>query len=333
MPPPNFKQLQSKIHEEDDPVDPRLRRMLGLAEKDSNEIVCQSFSDNDNFDEAIIFQCKTPKLANNIITEVESPPNSPPRFYSPFTSTTSTTDFISTNKQPSNTASGPRLDPRCRNKPVLSSNLPQSSATVPASTTITNSSVPDIKTYLPTSEWYQNLSSKHKIMVNQQLALVSTELKKFHKDTTPNKIFDMSFILNNQTLQQMLTNLLIYIDDDGKIHRIDQDSDESDNIVANLQHPPPINMNQPPPFSGFQMDHRNGPPPQQQMAYSIMPPQISMRPGLLGMAPQGFNPFNQPPPPIPQNNFQQQRPMNTNNNNNNNQRRGNNRTNNRGRRL
>lgn len=329
MPPPNFKQLQSKLHEEDNPVDPRLRRMLGLTEKLSKETGgCQTVSDNDNFDEAIIFQCKMPKLSN---TDVESPPNSPPRFYSPFASTTSTNDFISKIQQSSNQASGPRQDPRCRNKSATSNKLPQATKTVPSSTTTTtNNFFPDIKTFLPSSEWYQNLSSKHKIMVNQQLALVSTELKKFHKDTTPNKIFDMSFILNNQTLQQMLTNLLIFIDDDGQIHKIDQDSDEPSNMVAHMQHPPPINMNQPPPC--FQLDHRNGPPPQ--MAFPIMPPQINMRPGLLGMAPQGFNPFNQPPPPILQNNnFQPQRPMNTNNNNNNNQRRGNNRTNNRGRRL
>ncbi|KAL5283110.1 ZC3H6 family protein [Megaselia abdita] len=331
VPPPNFKQLQSKLHEEDNPVDPRLRRMLGLAEKNSKEAgSCQSFSDNDNFDEAIIFQCKTPKLPN---TDDESPPNSPPRFYSPFSSTTSTNDSLSKSKQ-KNQSSGPRLDPRCRNKPLPSNKPAQTFATVPASTTTTNSSVPDIKTYLPSSDWYQNLGSKHKIMVNQQLALVSTELKKFHKDSTPNKIFDMSFILNNQTLQQMLTNLLIFIDDDGQIHRIEQDSDEPGNMIANMHHPPPINVNQPPPFPNFQMDPRNGPPPSQ-MSFPIMQPQMNMRPGLLGMAPQGFNPFNQPPPPIPQNNnFQQQRPMNTINNNGNiNQRRGNNRTNNRSRRL
>lgn len=321
MPPPNFKQLQSKLHEEDNPVDPRLRRMLGLSEKDSSDTTSQH-EDNDKFDEAIIFQCKTPKLSN--ISDVESPPNSPPRFYSPFASTTSSTDSTHKMQPPGNQSSGPRLDPRCRNKPTQSSNLPQIPTPVPASTNNKNSSVPDIKTYLPSSEWYQNLSSKHKIMVNQQLALVSTELKKFHKDTTPNKIFDMSFILNNQTLQQMLTNLLIFIDDDGQIHRIEQDGDEPSNIVANMQHPPPINMNQPPPFPGFPIDPRNGPPPPQ-MGFPMMPPQINMRPGLLGMAPQGFNPFNQPPPPIPQNNnFQPQRPMNTNHN----QRRGNNRTNN-----
>lgn len=294
--------------------------MLGLGEKDSKEIGgCQSISDNDNFDEAIIFQCKTPKLSHE---DVESPTNSPPRFYSPFNSTTSTNDFISKPQQSSNQTAGPRVDPRCRNKPPPSNKVPQSSTTVLSSTTTLNNFVPDIKAYLPSSEWYQNLSSKHKIMVNQQLALVSTELKKFHKDTTPNKIFDMSFILNNQTLQQMLTNLLIFIDDDGQIHKIEQDSDEPSNLATNMQHPPPINMNQPPPFTGFQMDHRNGPPPQ--MVFPIMPPQINMRPGLLGMAPQGFNPFNQPPPSIPQNtSFQPQRKMKMNNNNNNNQRRGN----------
>lgn len=329
VPVPNFRQIQSKLQEVDNPVDPRLRRMLGLTEhvlKDNG--VCQSISDNDTFDESIIFQCKTPKLSNSI--DFESPPNSPPRFYSPFSSTASAGD----SKLPSTKGqtSSPRLDPRCQQKNVSTCKLSQAPTTVTAPTNTTNLFVPDIKTYLPSSEWYQNLSSKHKIMVNQQLALVSTELKKFHKDTTPNKIFDMSFILNNQTLQQMLTNLLIFIDDDGQIHRIEQDRNETNMMAANMQRPPPININQPPPFVGFPIDHRNGPPPQ--ITFPLIPSQINMRPGLLGMAPQGFNPFNQPPPPIIQkNNFPQQRSINNNISNINNQRRGNNRNNSRGRRL
>lgn len=323
---PNFKQLQSKLREEDNPVDPRLRRMLGLDENASKDNgICQSLSDNDNFDEAIIFQCKTPKLN---YADVDSPPNSPPRFYSPF-SATSTNDFTSKSLklQPiKSQTSSPRLDPRCRNKNAGEIKLSKVSSTVVTSATASHLFIPDIKTFLPSSEWYQNLSSKYKIMVNQQLALVSTELKKFHKDTTPNKIFDMSFILNNQTLQQMLTNLLIFIDDDGQIHRLEQDPEET-SITAKMQLPPLINISQPPPFPGFQIDHRNEPPPQ--IAFSNMPPQMNMRPGLLGMAPQGFNPFNQPPPPIIQNsNFPQKRSIN--NNNQTCQRRGNN---SRGRRL
>lgn len=320
--------------------------MLGLSERDSKENLSQSLSDNDNFDESIIFHCKNPKKLN----DDESQQDSPPRFYSPFSSTSSSFEAgPKLNSTTSSTiSSGPRLDPRCRYKQatssaasVASNNSSQLNVSNVSTTTTsnTNSSVPDIKTYLPSSEWYQNLSSKHKIMVNQQLALVSTELKKFHKDTTPNKIFDMSFILNNQTLQQMLTNLLIFIDDDGNIHRIEQDNDDNSSnkpnnlITTNLQQPPPpMNLNQPPPFPNFQIDPRNGSQmPPQQMTFSMMPPQINIRPGLLGMAPQGFNPFNQPPPPIPQNNNFQPRPMNMNNNHN--QRRGNNRINNRGRRL
>lgn len=128
----------------------------------------------------------------------------------------------------------------------------------------------EIRNLLQKSEWYKNLNSKFKIMVNQQLALVSTELKKFHQDPSPNKIFDISFIVSNTTLQQILTNLGIYIDDNGEVVRVDTESDDNGEMTdADRQQPLStgqrgshrqkmnntasdnmnyINMNQPPPI-------------------------------------------------------------------------------------
>lgn len=59
-------------------------------------------------------------------------------------------------------------------------------------------------------------------MVNQQLAIVSTELKKFHADPSENKIFDLKFIIQNQLLQEVLTNLGIFISEDGEFVQLDQ---------------------------------------------------------------------------------------------------------------
>lgn len=59
-------------------------------------------------------------------------------------------------------------------------------------------------------------------MVNQQLAIVSTELKKFHADQSANKIFDLKFINQNPLLQEVLTNLDIFINEDGEFVQLDQ---------------------------------------------------------------------------------------------------------------
>lgn len=59
-------------------------------------------------------------------------------------------------------------------------------------------------------------------MVNQQLAIVSTELKKFHANTSENKIFDLKFINQNPLLQEVLTNLDIFINEDGEFVQLDQ---------------------------------------------------------------------------------------------------------------
>lgn len=86
----------------------------------------------------------------------------------------------------------------------------------------------DIQNILQKSNWYKDCSSKQKIMVNQQLAIVSTELKKFHADPSENKVFDLKFILQNPLLQEVLTNLGIIISDDGEFIEFDQASNQKD---------------------------------------------------------------------------------------------------------
>ena len=129
----------------------------------------------------------------------------------------------------SSVAVAPRLDPRRKfmedNKVIDQQNVAQS---------VTSANL-DIQCVLRKSDWYKDLSSKQKIMVNQQLALVSTELKKYHQDKCPDKIFNLSFVIQNPMLQQVLTNLGIYIDEDGQFVELNNQSssDFMNNVGCN----------------------------------------------------------------------------------------------------
>lgn len=123
-----------------------------------------------------------------------------------------------------------RIDPRRPNAHLInSSNSTQSNVTATAPSVL-NKTQPqrsvhlDIQNILQKSNWYKDLSSKQKIIVNQQMAFVSTELKKFHADPSENKIFDLKFINQNPLLQEVLTNLGIFISDDGEFVQLDQQS-------------------------------------------------------------------------------------------------------------
>ncbi|EDW43725.1 GM19080 [Drosophila sechellia] len=180
-----------------------------------------------------------------------------------------------------------------------------------------NKQISEIRSLLQVSSWYNNLGTNNKIMVNQQLALVFTELKKFHH--LPNdapKIFDVSFIVNNTTLQQIFAKLFIFVDDNGEVVQIPEEPNGNGAalgsggdsgggvggggggvggggvVLPNLSQPPP-NLSQmlrlPPPnirmlrMSGMMMQMGNVGPP-----FNQPPP----RGGLMGMPPNG-NGLNQ----------------------------------------
>lgn len=126
-----------------------------------------------------------------------------------------------------------RADPRRQN-----TNIPTTTNTNPNSISVLTKPVQnqrslhlDIQNILQKSNWYKDCSSKQKIMVNQQLAIVSTELKKFHADPSENKVFDLKFILQNPLLQEVLTNLGIFISDDGEFIEFDQASNQKDQQI------------------------------------------------------------------------------------------------------
>lgn len=170
-----------------------------------------------------------------------------------------------------------RIDPRRRNTPNDTASETSDVLAVPANPVATANNL-DIQTILQTSDWYKNLSSKQKIMANQQLAHLSGVLKKFHADWAPNKVFDLSIVMQNPVLGQVLTNLGIYIDENGQFVKFTQTSPQ----------PPPL-MQLPQPQLGNNMDFGG----MNQMGGVNMGMGVDMMNApVMGMVGQDFN---QPP--------------------------------------
>lgn len=198
----------------------------------------------------------------------------------------------------------PRVDPRTKRIPESKVQSPAHDGSVTNNPGI-NPIHLDVQTILQRSSWYTDLSSKHKIMVNQQLAILTTEMKKYHSsDRSTDKLADfMHQLANNQMLQFILTNLNVYVDDSVSFCEVP--------LVPSQ--PPPL-MSVPPPNLGM--------PPMGHMPPVIIPPLIQkppslldlpsfncppeVRPGLLGVAPTmpfeqflamgQINKNNNPPP-------------------------------------
>lgn len=196
IPKPDYSELRKSMPNENT-LDPRLRRILRIKDDYPTE------------------------SESNFALSTKASPFSPP--HEPESTTI-------------NTVSDPRrqrIDPRRPNAHLTNSGSAQANANTPAASTTTASSTLnkahpprsvhlDIQNILQKSNWYKDLSSKQKIIVNQQMAIVSTELKKFHADPSENKIFDLKFINQNPLLQEVLTNLGIFISDDGEFVQLDQ---------------------------------------------------------------------------------------------------------------
>ncbi|XP_062565619.1 protein suppressor of sable-like [Armigeres subalbatus] len=184
----------------------------------------------------------------------------------------------------------PRVDPRTKRmqESKIQSPVHEGSAT---NTLLSHPAQLDVQTILQRSNWYLDLSSKHKIMVNQQLAILTTEMKKFHNsDKSTEKMADfMHQLASNQMLQFILTNLNVYVDDSVAFAEVP--------LVPSQ--PPPL-MSVPPPNIGLPPMVHHIPPmniiPPMQKPPSLFdlprfncPPEV--RPGLLGVAPS--MPFEQ----------------------------------------
>ncbi|CAO1358118.1 unnamed protein product [Diamesa hyperborea] len=170
----------------------------------------------------------------------------------------------------------PQSDPRKRKI--------QEAAAAAEATSASSARKLQITTILQNSQHYKDLSSSQKMVVNQLLAELSLELKRFHADPTSNKIFDSSFITQQPRLQQVLVGLNVYVNATGEFEEI------TESKTFSLP-----NMHQMPPMPGMM----NIPPPSMLPMTGMipaMPPQAFMaglRPGLLGIAPNlQFNHFD-----------------------------------------
>lgn len=251
VPKPNYKDIRRNTPRPDRTKDPRLRRIFGMYNEADNE--------NGSKSDLLLPGLGSPK--------------------------------------PTSTSSGqgpvaPRVDPRTKRmqENKIQSPVHDGSSGTVVNTPSVNPNQLDVQTILQRSNWYLDLSSKHKIMVNQQLAILTTEMKKFHNsDKSTDKLADfMHQLANNQMLQFILTNLNVYVDDSVAFAEVP---------LVPAQPPPLITV--PPPSLGMApMTHIppvNIPPPMQKppslfdLPRFNCPPEV--RPGLLGVAPN--MPFEQ----------------------------------------
>lgn len=107
-----------------------------------------------------------------------------------------------------------------------------------------------ISTILQNSKHYNELSSSQKMIVNDVLSELSKQLKLFHGDTTPTKMFDTTIISTNPRLQQILIGLGVFVNAEGEFEEIKDFSMHSPNVpsqnlsIPNIQLP---NIHQMPP--------------------------------------------------------------------------------------
>ncbi|XP_070075380.1 protein suppressor of sable isoform X2 [Drosophila takahashii] len=313
--------LSAQHKEQRDLRDPRMRRILGLPEMPDNGGVLgsmggslsgggggssSSISDSFGRSGATI---ASPESDTNAIRDAT--PSSPPPTLAHLPSMSVPPPSMSV-PPPSlpvekpQVRADPRRDPR---RAHLQAQAQAQAQANPAPATTSNATggskqISEIRSLMQSSNWYKNLGSNNKIMVNQQLALVFTELKKFHQlpEDAP-KIFDVGFIVNSPTLQQIFAKLYIFVDDNGQVVQMPEENNSVGGAAAgggggvvlpNLSQPPP-NLAQmlrvPPPnirmlrMSGMMMQMGaplfNQPPP---------------RAGLLGMPPNGGNQGGGPGP-------------------------------------
>lgn len=189
--------------------------------------------------------------------------------------------FLLTDPRSSSTRSDPR---RRRDEPSKSTSSPS-----PTTTTTSRQArdgqleMQQLLVMLQKSAWYQDLNSSSKIAVNQQLALLSAELKKFNADPSPDKVFDLTYVTHNPTLQNILTNLGVYMDENGYFCRVEDSPKESTGLppaLASLMSQPPPSM---PPNIDLNLLSSlapilNGPPPRLPVNASLLglPPHMPL---------------------------------------------------------
>lgn len=178
----------------------------------------------------------------------------------------------------------PRLDPR-RRREDLSQQPSNTLISSPNSGNIVGKEpnqldMQGLMVLLQKSGWYQQLNSTGKISVNQTLARLSGEMKKFHQDPSPDKVFDLT-VVTDPIIQHILNNLGVFLNENGYFCHVD-DTPKPAPMLPNLSQPPPgtLPMNLP---AGIDVNVLNnlGSLLNQARSPFIPPP----RPSILGMPP------------------------------------------------
>uniref|UniRef100_A0A1Q3EZ80 C3H1-type domain-containing protein n=1 Tax=Culex tarsalis TaxID=7177 RepID=A0A1Q3EZ80_CULTA len=258
IPKPNYKDIRRNTPRPERTKDPRLRRIFGMYNEDDN-----NGGENKATGDGLLQGMRSPRSSTSMASGVA--------------------------------AAGPiapRVDPRTkRSQENKSQQLQQQQQQDGGSSSnVTKSNQLDVQTILLRSSWYTDLSSKHKIMVNQQLAILSTEMKKYHNsDKSTDKLAEfMQQLATNQMLQFILTNLNVYVDDSVTFCEVPMVSSPPlpmmnvppPNLMPPMNMLPPVNI--PPPIA-------TQPPSLFDLPRFNCPPEV--RPGLLGVAPN--MPFEQ----------------------------------------
>ncbi|XP_035787163.1 protein suppressor of sable-like [Anopheles albimanus] len=304
VPKPNFKSLRRSMQRPMGTRDPRLRRLFGLH---SDEEDAKDSHDDGDTSEGI----KSPDASS-----IASPPYGVPSLL-PGAATGGTAQPPLASPQaaacssPSSSATARRVDPRKRHAEKMAAAAAQQQQDgagpgfgpgglpPPPSSSGGPNATPqlDVQTILQRSAWYKDLGTKHKIMVNQQLAILSTEMKKYHSsDRSTEQLSEfMKFLGTNSMLQHILTCLNVYVDHTVAFCEV--------TAVPRLQSPPsfPLLANIPPPIvtgagGGPAPGPGGGMPPHLSVPVHIPPPLNVQQPPPLGL-PQLGNPLTGGPPP------------------------------------
>lgn len=84
------------------------------------------------------------------------------------------------------------------------------------------------------NSWHYNqLSPAEKEAVHKIIDELLEELKIFHEDTSPNKVFDYAFVAKRPQLQQILLGLNVFVNADGEFEEIVQ-------MMPIIEQPPPV---------------------------------------------------------------------------------------------
>lgn len=191
--------------------------------------------------------------------------------------------------KPTNT--GPRVDPRRK---------PKESETI-----VQDQKIPslDLQVVIQNSDWYKELSSTHKIFVNQQIATVTAMIKMFQQDKTPGKQFDIASIQTNSVLVGIFTNLGVSLGENGEFSHLPKAKEgllKPPLAYNQTTNPFGLNSNMQPMDNMMNMTNMNINVPMNNMAMGNMPgynqafPDIrgGPAPGLLGIAPNIPHNFN-----------------------------------------